>query len=67
MRSPVYKVAVRLPSFWPEQPALWFVQAEDQFHLAAITCPTLWLNSSLRMFTDHRDQTKRPFQVTALP
>ena len=26
----VYRVAVRLPPFWPDQPALWFVQAEQQ-------------------------------------
>jgi hypothetical protein len=33
----VYKVAVRLPPFWTDRPALWFAQAEAQFELAAIT------------------------------
>jgi hypothetical protein len=29
-------VAVRLPPFWAEQPAVWFVQAEVQFFLAGV-------------------------------
>jgi len=35
--SAVYRVSVRLPPFWPDRPAVWFVQAESQFKLAAIT------------------------------
>jgi hypothetical protein len=33
----IYRVAVRLPPFWPDRPALWFAQAEAHFELAAIT------------------------------
>jgi hypothetical protein len=35
--SAVHRVAVRLPTFWPERPAVWFAQAEAQFELVAIT------------------------------
>jgi len=35
--SAVYRVAVRLPPFWPDRPAVWFAQAEAQFELAGIT------------------------------
>ena len=33
----VHRVAVRLPTFWTDRPAVWFAQAEAQFELAAIT------------------------------
>ena len=36
-RLEVYRVAVRIPPFWPDRPAIWFAHAESQFELAAIT------------------------------
>jgi hypothetical protein len=33
----VSRVAVRLPPFWAERPAVWFAQAEAQFILAGIS------------------------------
>ena len=33
----IYRVAVRLPPFWPDRPGLWFAQAEAQFELASVT------------------------------
>jgi len=35
--SAVCRVTVRLPTFWPDRPAVWFAQAEAQFDLAGIT------------------------------
>jgi hypothetical protein len=33
----ISKVAVRLPPFWAERPAMWFAQAEVQFSLSGIS------------------------------
>jgi hypothetical protein len=33
----VSRVAMRLPPFWAERPAVWFTQAEAQFFLASIS------------------------------
>jgi hypothetical protein len=30
------RVAVRLPPFWADRPAMWFAQAEEQFFLAGV-------------------------------
>jgi len=35
--STLYRVAVRLPPIWPDQPAPWFIGAKEQFELAAGT------------------------------
>jgi hypothetical protein len=36
----VSRVAVRLPPFWAERPAVWFAQAEAQFFLAGVNSET---------------------------
>lgn len=38
--STVQHFAVRLPSFWPQNPQVWFLQVECQFALAGITGQT---------------------------
>lgn len=35
--SEVWRVGVRVPPFWPEEPALWFAQLECQFELSRVT------------------------------
>lgn len=35
-QSEVQAIAVKLPPFWVDRPAVWFAQAEAQFHLAGI-------------------------------
>ncbi|KAL0860717.1 hypothetical protein ABMA27_010054 [Loxostege sticticalis] len=35
-KEEVLKVSVRVPPFWPEEPALWFAQVESQFVLSGI-------------------------------
>lgn len=36
----VFRVGVRVPPFWPDDPALWFAQLEGQFILSNITSDT---------------------------
>ncbi|XP_046397779.1 uncharacterized protein LOC124164494 [Ischnura elegans] len=33
----VERISMRVPPFWPEDPAVWFAQVEGQFHLNGIT------------------------------
>ncbi|XP_063621492.1 uncharacterized protein LOC134793751 [Cydia splendana] len=33
----VYRVSVKVPPFWPEEPEIWFAQIEGQFSLSNIT------------------------------
>ncbi|XP_050440416.1 uncharacterized protein LOC126845659 [Adelges cooleyi] len=33
----VFRVGIKIPPFWPEDPAVWFAQLEAQFTLANIT------------------------------
>lgn len=33
----VFKVGIRVPPFWPEEPDLWFAQIEGQFSISGIT------------------------------
>lgn len=40
----VCRVSVKLPPFWTDRPAVWFTQAEAQFHLAGI-------NNDMTMFS----------------
>lgn len=37
VKDEVCRVGVKVPPFWPNEPALWFVQLEGQFALANIT------------------------------
>jgi hypothetical protein len=36
-KEEVLRVGVRVPPFWPDEPALWFAQVESQFVLSRIT------------------------------
>ncbi|XP_047543199.1 uncharacterized protein LOC125075530 [Vanessa atalanta] len=36
-KEEVLRIGVRVPPFWPEEPALWFAQVESQFVLSRIT------------------------------
>ncbi len=51
---------VKLASFWPQNPALWFAQAECQFQVKGVTGQFVWychvvaalLHDSLRLVAD---------------
>jgi hypothetical protein len=62
----VSRVAMRLPPFWAERPAVWFAQAEAQFTFAGINSEKIkfcHLNSQL----DHRYATKVEDIITSQP
>ena len=62
----VYSVAVRQPPFWPDQPVLWFVQAEEQ--LVSSHHVPYSLVGYLASNVDRPSQpNKDNIQVTALP
>lgn len=35
--SEIFKVGIRVPPFWPEEPEIWFAQVEGQFTISGIT------------------------------
>lgn len=35
--SDIYRVGIRVPPFWPEEPEIWFAQVEGQFAISNIT------------------------------
>ncbi|XP_059060202.1 uncharacterized protein LOC131853351 [Achroia grisella] len=37
MSSEIFKVAIKVPPFWPEEPEIWFAQVERQFAISKIT------------------------------
>lgn len=40
----ICRVAVKLPTFWVDKPAIWFAQVEAQFQIANIVCDTTKYN-----------------------
>lgn len=40
LSTDVFRVGMRLPPFWPQEPAVWFAQVEGQFALSNITVDT---------------------------
>lgn len=40
----VFKVGVRVPPFWPEEPDIWFAQVEGQFAISGITSDSTKFN-----------------------
>ena len=47
------RVAVRLPPFWPDKPALWFAQAEIQFELTGICSQKTKFKQVVSQFNQH--------------
>ncbi|XP_028037813.1 uncharacterized protein LOC114248686 [Bombyx mandarina] len=40
----LFRVGVRVPPFWPEEPEIWFAQVEGQFAISGITSDTTKFN-----------------------
>jgi hypothetical protein len=62
----VSRVAVRLPPFWAERPAVWFAQAEAQFFLAGVNIEKTKLFHIISQL-DHRYAAKVKDKITSPP
>ncbi|XP_023711066.1 uncharacterized protein LOC111866394 [Cryptotermes secundus] len=62
----VPRMAVRLPPFWPERPAVWFAQAEAQFTLAGINSKRINFCHVISQL-DHRYATEVKDIITSPP
>jgi hypothetical protein len=62
----VSRVAVRLPPFWAERPAVWFVQAEVQFFLAGVSSETTKFFHVISQL-DHRYAIEVEDSITSPP
>ncbi|PNF17276.1 hypothetical protein B7P43_G05236 [Cryptotermes secundus] len=62
----VPRMAVRLPPFWPERPAVWFAQAEAQFTLAYINSERIKFCHVISQL-DHRYATEVEDIITSPP
>ena len=62
----VPRMAVRLPPFWPERPAVWFAQAEAQFTLAGINSERIKFCHVISQL-DHRYATEVEDIITSPP
>jgi hypothetical protein len=62
----VSRVAVRLPPFWAERPAVWFAQAVAQFSLAGVNSEITKFYSVISQL-DRRYATEVEDNITSLP
>jgi hypothetical protein len=58
-------VALRLPPFWAERPAVWFAQAEAQFFLAGVSSETTFFHGISQL--DHRYAAEVKDIITSPP
>lgn len=52
----VYKVGVRVPPFWPEEPDIWFAQVEGQFTISGITSDATKFNYVIGHLDNHHSK-----------
>jgi hypothetical protein len=62
----ISRVAIRLPPFWAERPAVWFAQAKAQFSLASITSEKMKFFNVISQL-DHRYATEVEDIITYPP
>ena len=61
----VSRVAVHLPPFWPERPAMWFAQAKAQFTFAGISIEHKFFHVISQL--EHRYATEVEDIITSPP
>ncbi|XP_063621706.1 uncharacterized protein LOC134793921 [Cydia splendana] len=63
----VFRVGIKVPPFWPEEPDIWFAQIEGQFDLQRITSDTTKFNYVISHLDNHHSRAVKDIIIKPPP